>query len=61
MRVEVNPEKTNRALAYEWMARTIFAGLLIINGWIFWKRVLPVYKESFSNEHEIQTASQTLF
>jgi hypothetical protein len=43
------------------MARTIFAGLLIINGWMFWKRVLPVYKESFSNEHEIQTASQTLF
>ena len=34
----------------EWMARIVFAGLLIINGWIFWKRVLPVYKESFSNE-----------
>ena len=44
----------------EWMARIAFAGLLIINGWIFWKRVLPVYKESFSNEHEIETTSQTL-
>ena len=37
----------------EWAVRIAFAGLLIINGWIFWKRVLPVYKESFSNEHEI--------
>ena len=34
----------------EWMARIVFAGLLIVNSWIFWKRVLPVYKESFSNE-----------
>ena len=33
----------------EWAVRIAFAGLLIINGWIFWKRVLPVYKESFSN------------
>jgi hypothetical protein len=31
----------------EWMARIAFAGLLIINGWIFWKRVLPVYKLLF--------------
>ena len=37
----------------EWAVRIAFAGLLIINGWIFWKRVLPIYKESFSNEHEI--------
>ena len=37
----------------EWIARSVFAVLLIINGWIFWKRVLPVYKESFSNEAEI--------
>ena len=44
----------------EWMARIVFAGLLILNSWIFWKRVLPVYKESFSNEHEIETTSQTL-
>ena len=33
----------------EWAVRIAFAGLLIINSWIFWKRVLPVYKESFSN------------
>ena len=37
----------------EWAVRIAFAGLLIINGWILWKRVLPVYKESFSNGHEI--------
>ena len=39
-----------------WIARCVFAGLLIINGWVFWKRVLPVYKESFSNEAEVETA-----
>ena len=37
----------------EWAVRIAFAGLLIINGWLCWKRVLPVYKESFSNGHEI--------
>ena len=42
-----------RLIFPEWAVRIAFAGLLIINGWIFWKRVLPVYKESFSNEHEI--------
>jgi MFS family permease len=40
-------------LCPEWIARSFFAVLFIINGWIFWKRVLPVYKESFSNEPEI--------
>jgi len=39
-------------LCPEWIARSVFAGLLIINAWIFWKRVLPVYRESFSNEAE---------
>ena len=39
-------------LCPEWIARSVFAGLFIVNGWIFWKRVLPVYKESFSNEDE---------
>ena len=34
----------------EWAARSVFAGLLIVNTWIFWKQVLPIYKESFSNE-----------
>jgi len=36
----------------EWIARSVFALLLIINGWIFWKRVLPVYQESFSKKKE---------
>ena len=40
-------------LCPEWIARSAFAVLLIINGWIFWKQVLPAYKESFSNEPEI--------
>ena len=40
-------------LCPEWIARSFFAVLFIINGWIFWKRVLPAYKESFSNESEI--------
>ena len=39
-------------LCPEWAARSFFAVLLFINGWIFWKRVLPVYKGSFSNEAE---------
>ena len=37
-------------LCPEWITRSIFAGLLIVNCWIFWKRIFPVYKESFSNE-----------
>lgn len=40
-------------LCPQWIARGVFAGLLIVNAWIFWKRVLPVYRESFSNEAEI--------
>ena len=40
-------------LCPEWIARSVFAGLLIGNAWIFRKRVLPVYRESFSNEAEI--------
>ena len=28
-------------LCPEWIARSAFAVLLIINGWIFWKQVLP--------------------
>ncbi|HCI74375.1 MAG TPA: hypothetical protein DHV42_07565 [Lachnospiraceae bacterium] len=39
-----------RLLCPEWIARSVFAGLLIVNAWVFWKRVLPVYRESFSNE-----------
>lgn len=39
-------------LCPQWIARSVFAGVLIVNAWIFWKRVLPVYRESFSNETE---------
>ena len=31
----------------EWVARVIFGVLLLINGLIFWKRVLPVYRKAF--------------
>jgi len=33
----------------EWAARIGFGALLIVNGLVFWKRVLPVYSRSFSN------------
>ena len=42
-----------RLLCPEWIARSVFAGLLIVNVWIFRKRILPVYRGSFSNEAEI--------
>lgn len=38
----------------EWAARIGFGALLIVNGLVFWKRVLPVYSSSFSNT-EAQT------
>ena len=33
----------------EWAARVGFGVLLLVNGLVFWKRVLPVYNRSFSN------------
>ena len=33
----------------EWVARVLFGVLLLINGLVFWKRVLPVYSRSFSD------------
>ena len=33
----------------EWAARAGFGALLIINGLVFWKKVLPVYNRSFSD------------
>ena len=33
----------------EWMARVIFGVLLVVNGAVFWKKVLPVYNKSFSD------------
>ena len=38
----------------EWAARIGFGGLLIVNGLVFCKRVVPVYSRSFSNT-EAQT------
>ena len=40
----------------EWAARIGFGALLIVNGLVFWKLVLPVYSRSFFNT-EAQTAS----
>ena len=37
-------------LCPEWAARVIFGALLLINGFVFWKRVLPVYRQSFSQQ-----------
>ncbi len=36
-------------LVPEWAARVGFGVLLLVNGLVFWKRVLPVYKKSFSD------------
>ena len=33
-----------------WAARVIFGVLLLVNGLVFWKRVLPVYRQSFSQQ-----------
>lgn len=32
----------------EWIARCLFGALLLGNGLLFWKRVLPVYRRSFA-------------
>ena len=32
----------------EWAARCLFGALLLINGAVFWKLVLPAYRKSFS-------------
>lgn len=37
-------------LCPEWAARVIFGVLLLVNGLVFWKRVLPVYQRSFSQQ-----------
>ena len=36
-------------LCPEWAARVGFGVLLLVNGLIFWKKVLPVYSRSFSD------------
>ena len=37
-------------LCPEWAARCLFGVLLFANGLVFWKRVLPVYRQSFSQQ-----------
>ena len=37
-------------LCPEWMARCLFGVLLLVNGLVFWKRVLPAYQQSFSGQ-----------
>lgn len=41
-------------LCPEWAARLLFGVLLLANGFVFWKRVLPVYKKSFAGDASIQ-------
>ena len=31
-----------------WATRCLFGALLLVNGLVFWKRILPVYRQSFS-------------
>lgn len=33
-----------------WAARCLFGVLLLVNGLVFWKRVLPAYQQSFSQQ-----------
>lgn len=35
-------------LCPEWLARCLFGAMLIANGLVFWKRLLPLYQKSFS-------------
>ena len=35
-------------LCPEWAARCLFGALFLTNGLVFWKRILPIYKKSFS-------------
>ena len=37
-------------LCPEWAARCLFGALLLVNVLVFWKRVLPVYRQSFSQQ-----------
>ena len=34
----------------EWAARCFFGVMFFVNGLVFWKRVLPVYRQSFSGQ-----------
>ena len=37
-------------LCPEWAARCLFGALFLVNGLVFWKRVLPAYQQSFSGQ-----------
>ena len=37
-------------LCPEWAARCLFSALLLVNGLVFWKRVLPVYRQPFARQ-----------
>ena len=37
-------------LCPEWAARSLFGVLLLANGLVFWKQVLPIYQQSFSQQ-----------
>ena len=37
-------------LCPEGLARALFGVLLLVNGLVFWKRVLPAYQQSFAEE-----------
>ena len=37
-------------LCPEWAARSLFGVLLLANGLVFWKQVLPIYRQSFSQQ-----------
>ena len=37
-------------LCPEWAARSLFGVLLLVNGLVFWKRILPVYRQSFARQ-----------
>ena len=37
-------------LCPQWVARCLFGALLLANGLIFWKRVLPAYQRSFAHQ-----------
>ena len=34
----------------EWVARCFFGMMFFVNGLVFWKRVLPIYQQSFSGQ-----------
>lgn len=46
-------------LCPEWAARCLFGALLLVNGLVFWKRVLPIYRQSFPGDELIGGTMKT--